>query len=374
MKTIKINDKVRFLNASGGGVVRRVDRGTAWVETSDGFEIPTPISECVVVDDTDTYTSGYKTPAEKKKQYEPTLPASAPKEQTPKAEPVSIPKIKFIDRPGGDNIEVYVAFLPTDFDRFADGLYELYLINRSNYSLNYLFASRKEEGRYHLREQGVIDPDSKIFVTEFATADLNDLEYQLFQFLPYKVGKGYDAKQPLEGHLQIDKLKFFKRHAFKKNIFFDEDALVYPLIEKTQTDAREDDAAARPAEKERKKNREGTIPQTLPKDLPQEPALVAKPNKEPQTTVYDLHIQQLLDNPEGMTPHEILLYQIKVFERELNKQLGNKGDRIIFIHGKGQGVLRQTIIDKLGKNFEQCSYRDASFEEYGFGAIEITVH
>jgi len=48
---MNIGDKVRFLNATGGGIVRRIDEAhsLAYVEDEDGFEIPTVFSECVVI-------------------------------------------------------------------------------------------------------------------------------------------------------------------------------------------------------------------------------------------------------------------------------------------------------------------------------------
>lgn len=48
---IHINDTIRFLNAIGGGKVVRLDdsQQMAYVETDDGFVIPTRYAECVVV-------------------------------------------------------------------------------------------------------------------------------------------------------------------------------------------------------------------------------------------------------------------------------------------------------------------------------------
>lgn len=48
---IQVNDNIRFLNATGGGKVIRLDEAKrmAYVETDDGFVIPTPLSECVLV-------------------------------------------------------------------------------------------------------------------------------------------------------------------------------------------------------------------------------------------------------------------------------------------------------------------------------------
>ncbi|MDE1557419.1 MULTISPECIES: hypothetical protein [Comamonas] len=59
---IKKGDKVRFLNTTGGGKVSRVEGSVVWVEDEDGFEIPTPVRECVVVQDNDTFMPALQPP------------------------------------------------------------------------------------------------------------------------------------------------------------------------------------------------------------------------------------------------------------------------------------------------------------------------
>ena len=50
MSNIKVGDKVRFLNTSGGGIVRGFKgKDQVLVEDEDGFDIPALIRECVVV-------------------------------------------------------------------------------------------------------------------------------------------------------------------------------------------------------------------------------------------------------------------------------------------------------------------------------------
>ncbi len=48
---IKIGDTVRFLNATGGGKVTKIEQknNLVYVEDADGFEIPVLAQECVVV-------------------------------------------------------------------------------------------------------------------------------------------------------------------------------------------------------------------------------------------------------------------------------------------------------------------------------------
>ncbi|MBP3762544.1 MAG: hypothetical protein J6I49_01540 [Bacteroidales bacterium] len=47
MTTFKIGDKVKFLNAVGGGVVKRIDGTTVYVEDDTGFDMPMQPSELI---------------------------------------------------------------------------------------------------------------------------------------------------------------------------------------------------------------------------------------------------------------------------------------------------------------------------------------
>ena len=87
----------------------------------------------------------------------------------------------------------------------------------------------------------------------------------------------------------------------------------------------------------------------------------------------DLHIGELLDDTRGMTNGEMLNYQLDKF-REVMEQYKNKREqRIVFIHGKGDGVLRRALLDELKRKYPACKAQDASFQEYGFGATMVTI-
>ena len=45
---VQTGDKVRFLNAVGGGKVIKVVKDIAYIEDEDGFEIPVLVKECVI--------------------------------------------------------------------------------------------------------------------------------------------------------------------------------------------------------------------------------------------------------------------------------------------------------------------------------------
>lgn len=88
----------------------------------------------------------------------------------------------------------------------------------------------------------------------------------------------------------------------------------------------------------------------------------------------DLHSSEILETEAGMSAGDIKQYQLKVFNDTMQEHLGERGKRIVFIHGKGDGVLRKAIIDELKYKYKQCEYQDASFQQYGFGATMVIIH
>ncbi len=87
----------------------------------------------------------------------------------------------------------------------------------------------------------------------------------------------------------------------------------------------------------------------------------------------DLHIDALLDDTTGMGNAEMLNYQMDVFRKTLDEYRSNTGQKIVFIHGKGDGVLRRAILDELKRKYRNYSSQDASFREYGYGATMVTI-
>ncbi|MBP5478845.1 MAG: Smr/MutS family protein [Bacteroidaceae bacterium] len=88
----------------------------------------------------------------------------------------------------------------------------------------------------------------------------------------------------------------------------------------------------------------------------------------------DLHAHEILETTKGMDARAIKDYQLSVFTRTMNEHIREKGRKIVFIHGKGEGVLRKAIIDTLKDKYKSCEYQDASFQQYGFGATMVIVH
>ena len=80
---MKIGDKVRFLSEVGGGIVTGFKgKDFVLVEDADGFDIPMPIRECVVIE-ADDYNIKRKPGATAPKQEEPVKPVYDETENRP---------------------------------------------------------------------------------------------------------------------------------------------------------------------------------------------------------------------------------------------------------------------------------------------------
>lgn len=88
--------------------------------------------------------------------------------------------------------------------------------------------------------------------------------------------------------------------------------------------------------------------------------------------VVDLHIEELTDNFHLMTNTQKLNLQLDHFKEELDDAIAGHIHKIVFIHGVGNGVLRQAIRDML-KRWDGVEYSDGAYKKYGAGATEVRI-
>lgn len=85
---------------------------------------------------------------------------------------------------------------------------------------------------------------------------------------------------------------------------------------------------------------------------------------------FDLHIEKLVKNKNGLTNFDILTIQLETAKRHIEFSIKNRIPKIVFIHGVGEGVLK-TELDFMLKRYEQILFQDANYQKYGLGATEI---
>lgn len=96
-----------------------------------------------------------------------------------------------------------------------------------------------------------------------------------------------------------------------------------------------------------------------------------KPAKEPPRQVeVDLHIHALVDSHARMSNHEMVELQMAHFRQAMSKARAEKTPTLILIHGVGKGVLKAEIRKALAQE-ERCTFEDANYLQYGYGATEV---
>lgn len=85
----------------------------------------------------------------------------------------------------------------------------------------------------------------------------------------------------------------------------------------------------------------------------------------------DLHIDKLIKNTRGMDNYDKLNMQLETAKYKLEFAIKNRIPRIVFIHGVGEGVLREEL--KFLFNRYNVKIAEASYQKYGMGATEVFI-
>lgn len=353
---MKIGDKVRFLSEIGGGRVAGFQgKNVVLVEDEDGFEVPMAINEVVVIGE-ENYDTSHVVEMKSKSQQ----PAAQPKEVEPADLPVAF-RAKPEERKGGEELSAYLAFVPMDVKELTQTRFETYLVNDCNYYLHFTYLTAEGNG-WTLRATAEVEPNTKLFIEEFGREDLNGMERVAVQLLAYKRDKNFLLRPAVDVQLRVDPVKFYKLHTFQQNDFFEQPALVYTIIENGK--------AARPLVIDAKQLKEEMY---ASKDSSQPERRQSLAVEKDGVIVVDLHADALLDTTDGLSATDILNYQLDAFRKVMKEYEKKKGTKIVFIHGKGEGVLRKALVNELQYRYKHFTYQDASFQEYSYGATQVTI-
>ncbi len=381
---------MRFLSETGGGRIAGFQgKNIVLVEDEDGFEIPFPVNEVVVVNDEDYSTTRVVEVKNEHKESQTVdnrsvkerLKAQASEDEEDDTDPSDNFTAPVVERKGGDLLSIFLAFVPLDIKEISHTRFESYIINDSNYYIHYAYLVA-EGNSWRVKSVGEVEPNTKEFIEEFGREQLNELAQTCVQLIAYKRNKPFLLKPSVDARFRIDPVKFYKLHTFQENDFFETPALVYPVIE--------NDVPARPLVIDAKQLKAQMYQKDVEKEEPKKTSarreeLVRRydntQSKARQVTqrlkddkiVVDLHAHELLETTVGMSASDILDYQLEAFRKTLEQYKAKKGQKIIFIHGKGEGVLRQSLIHELNYKYKQYPYQDASFQEYGYGATPVTI-
>ena len=379
---MKIGDKVRFLSEVGGGRVSGFQgKDIVLVEDEDGFEIPTSVHDVVVVEQ-DDYAMGKMISAKMEAQQKAEEHAATELHQDSRsiksilndhdeqtdmhvdeydaADREITFRAPVQEREGGNKLSAYLAFVPVDIKEITHTRFETYIVNDSNYYIHYSYLVA-EGNAWTLKSVGEEEPNTKLFIEEFGREVLNDMGRIGVQLTAYKKDKPFLLKPAIDVQFRIDPVKFYKLHVFEENKFFELPSLLFTIVD--------NDEVARPLVVDSKR---------LKEQMYKDEKIIAhegkkKRQKDDGTLVIDLHADELLETTAGMNAADILHYQLDVFKKTMDENKKKKGQKIVFIHGKGEGVLRHALVHELNYRYKSCTYQDASFQEYGYGATQVTI-
>ena len=389
---IKPGDRVKFISDTGTGIVRSISGNLAQVEV-DGFEIPALLSDIVEVSREEEnaaivkigpsdpkpgreagHAGGGRPPEAVKSKgqrvpehygrislaadYEDDEPIVLRRQRRPEAvaaeQPAAATEKPVIEKAPFEETgyEVKLAFVRAGEDPVTAGL-DAYLVNDSSYELYYNFAVWKK-GYVLTIASGRAQADSKEKVGTFARSELSEIVTLHVSLLPFK-STSFVPRGTEDFDLELHPLKFVRPGAFAENDYFDEPALLFTLAS----------SSIGPA----------VIPPAPAGEKPEKEQLGDRPKHKGRgqdIEIVDLHAENILDDTEGLSPGEILKVQLARFTVALDGALkGGKPSKIVFIHGVGKGKLKYEMKKVLDQQYSKLRYQDASFAEYGYGAIMV---
>lgn len=362
---MKIGDKVRFLNEVGGGIIKGFQgKDLVLVEDADGFDVPVNKKEVVVID-TDNDNLERIQPKENKESIGKDKRTPTHSNYTKEEEEDFTSEAPIVELKGGDILNVSLAYVPEDIKIINATSFDAYLVNDSNYYLQYMYMSGENKA-WKVRSKGEIAPNMKTWLESFMQSDLNELEHICIQLMAYKKDKAFELHPAFDVALHLDTVKFYKMHCFDQSDFFEQPAMIYHIVK--------DNIPYKQFRISAEELKQQMLSPKYSEKQNSTPAIPKERNSKVEKLTVDLHIEELLDSTTGMSNSEILNYQLDKFRETMKLHEGRHGQHIIFIHGKGHGVLRTAIINELKNKYNHsCNWQDASFQEYGFGATDVMI-
>jgi len=309
----KLGDFVRFVDEKMEGFVTRIiDEQMIGVTGDDDFEIPVLASKV-------TSVHGY---------------GQGTKSKGGDIVNPPVPTADFIKK------GVYLGLMN---DAKVNSVVHFHLINTTSFQL--LAALTTENAlKYKGEFAGIIEPASAVKIYSAQLADLQ-VWPKLMLDITYYTSQNIKPAQPL--HI-TEKLKAKDFAGVKKKLpLLDEAGWLIQLDEpELVIDAQKlKESFHKPAE---------------------EKVEIAKPTAE-----VDLHIEKLRTDHQFISSNEIMAIQLAHFHKALDAAIVHQLPEITFIHGTGNGTLRNELHKALSKSNKVQTFMDARKEKFGYGATKV---
>jgi len=353
---IKVGDTVRYLDSVGGGKVTRINGSIVYVD-DDGFETPVAARNCVVVAHADASAETFKSKTADASPKADTA-AAVLNENVETIEPAE-------ETPEGEKLNVVLAYEARDLRNLSNTTYDTYLVNDSNYYLYFTYLTCGDDnGQWTAIYAGMIEPGIQLLLAEVTNSDLQNLSRVAIQYVAFKRDRQFAMKPSATVEYRLDVTKFFKLHCFRENPYFDTPVIALDIVK--------DDVPQRQIQVNAAEIEHDMMQKAAADRRPAKKLHNRKQHTDDQLVV-DLHINELVDSTRGLSNADMLNLQVDKFREVMDANLKRHGKKIIFIHGKGEGVLRQALVKELTHRYKGHDVQDASFREYGFGATQVTI-
>lgn len=356
MANFGIGDKVSFLNSVGGGTVTKIiDSRMVMVEIDDGFEVPCMISDLVL---------DYRSQPSRQQQIVDTVQKEIKEKEIVQQQQQEDARHGGLRRfaKEAEKEGAYLAFVPHEQQWLLTGAMDVMLVNHTPYEMLYTFTI-KEEDKFVNVDYGQLEKYEKVVVETISREDLEYWCNGIVQALFTKDSSDV-VLMPLNAPFSLRSNRFFKEGSYLMSGVLGEKAVMVCLAELVALKSAETDLM--------KIAKDGIGSQAPKKDLVKQEAPIDKHKTAQGEATVDLHIAELVDNIAGLSSHDMFNIQMDYFKKMLDSAIAADYTKVTFIHGVGNGVLKNAIIEEL-KKYKNTENRMASIAKFGVGAIDVVI-
>ena len=349
----KVGDKVKFLNEVGGGVIKKILSPTmVEIAMEDGFDIPMPTNEILPAQTDDIKASVFnrdfnvETVSEKEDKEEETFSRES--------------KLQQLSSLQNKQKGIYLAYIPHDQVWLLKDDIDIYLINYTAYEILYSFVLSPQDGEYNNIDYGNVAPYSKVLIQ---TITRDEIEQWLHGYVQVLFMKENDTAvcMPMHQEFKVKILRFMKKESFSACNFLEEKSVLIhlgePMRDMLQNTWKKDDTLLMA----------GMQPSVKKELSPVDTYQTAQKEAE-----VDLHIESLVEDHSQYSVSQILEIQKQKIVEIMENAILNHYKKVIFIHGVGNGTLKQELI-KILQQYKNIHYFNASMQKYGCGATEVLI-
>ena len=168
---------------------------------------------------------------------------------------------------------------------------------------------------------------------------------------------------PLHSIINLKVSRFYKEGSYQTNTLLQEKGLLLSIAPESTFEK------ASGSEQDQKY---GITTQTKIAEEPKKKPFIEKHKKALFEAEVDLHIGELVENIAGLSNHDMFNIQVEYFKKALESAISNDYRKITFIHGVGNGVLKNAIIKELD-HYEGLENKMASISKFGVGAVDVII-